>query len=305
MGEKVSAEFLNFGVFAKQSLSQSSSPSIVGSESEHSDPLANIASAQDLPQYAATSAGRQRPVDVASRFGLEEIIDIGAREDVSEIVHSSDSEESGDLRTKSEETKVPKEPDQTPAPNVATPPPSLDRREKVALGLMTLGLPLALATMGISFAAAGGAAIPHWLELAAGLGAPGLFLALVGLAILLYSKLVPSDRPAPGSAAQLPKIGPLQEHDQKVLAADPVANADANRKFEQDKRVDLGVGIAFAVGSAGSIAGAVTYAVLFEERWPPALFGILGVSLGLPTAWPFRNYLARVGVVRQTKANLT
>jgi hypothetical protein len=292
----MSAEFLNFGVSKNQSLSQSSSPSIVVSESEDSDPLANIASAQHLENYADTSTVRNRSMQLANEFGLEEIIDIGAPKDVSEIVDSSDSEESEDLRTKSEEMKVPKEPDQTPAPNVAKPPPSLDMRMKMALGLMTLGLPLALATMGISFAAAGGAAIPHWLELAAGLGAPGLFLGLVGLGIYIYSRLVPPPTPAP----RLQKALTLAET--QILEAPPAQR----RRFEHDLRFQIGAGITTAGLSVASTIGVgITFTM---PELAPVLPSVLGGAAGIfgsIAACLFYYYFVQRGFVRQTEANMT
>jgi hypothetical protein len=110
--------------------------------------------------------------------------------------------------------------------------------------------------MGISFAAAGAVLpSPHWLSWRR-LGAPGLFLALVGLAILLYSKLVPSDRPVARPERACQKSARCKNMIKRLALRQTRLQMPRQCKFEQDKRSDLGVGIALLFGSAGAIAGA-------------------------------------------------
>jgi hypothetical protein len=65
MGEQVSAEFLNFGVFAQQSLSKEQ-PSIVGSGASTAILWANIARLRIYRSMRHERVAAQWPVDVAA-----------------------------------------------------------------------------------------------------------------------------------------------------------------------------------------------------------------------------------------------
>jgi hypothetical protein len=311
MGEKVSAEFLNFGVFAKQSLSQSSSPSIVGSESEHSDPLANIASAQHLEKHDDTSTNPKRSVQLANKFGLEEVTPTEISESASEIDRSTEEEVTSIKIPDRQDDLATDAPDETRGTEGILPQP--DPTLRPLLAIMAGGF-VGIGTTAILLITGALKEVPNLAAAVGGVGGLSLLVAFVFLVILVARHLQPAASPAatpvappvlaaPPSQAVAPRLVlPLTQAEAAMYEA-----RQAQRlKVESEHRVTLAVGSSIACLSAGAAIAAGVTSTMPEIA--PVLTPFSGTGAGvlaLAALWVLWDYFQARGLVRQIEENMT